>query len=47
MKEKLWTIFFAVLLAVVGYIMVSTAATRTELDHQALYMRHLERAVKP
>ena len=47
MKNKLWALFFAVMMAVIGYIMVSTAAKHMELDNRALYQWRLENAVHP
>lgn len=36
MKNKLWSLLFAILIAVMGYLMVSCAAKHTELDNRAL-----------
>ena len=47
MKNKLWALFFAAMLAVIGYVMVSSAAKHTELDNRALYQWRLENAVRP
>ena len=48
MKEKVYTFVFAVLIAVIGYIMVSTAAVHTARDDAALLQHHYEyHAVRP
>ena len=48
MKEKLYAFIFAVLIAVIGYIMVSTAAAHTARDNAALLQHHYEyHAVHP
>ena len=47
MKEKLYAIFFAAAIAVMGYIMLSTAAAHTARDTAELYQWQREYAVRP
>lgn len=42
MKEKLCAIFLAVIVGIVGYIAVSTAAKHTAMDNAALYKWHVQ-----
>lgn len=46
MKKRLEAIFFAAVIAVIGYIMVSTAANRTAADTAALNQWRYEHAVR-
>lgn len=46
MKEKFHAIFFAVVIAVIGYIMVSTAANHTARDNATLIQWRYEHAVR-
>lgn len=46
MKNRLWTIVFAVFVAVVGYIMISTAATRTAIDDAATTKWFMDTAIR-
>lgn len=47
MKEKVCAVLFVVLIAVIGYIMVSTAAKHTALDNAAMIQWRYEHAVRP
>lgn len=48
MKEKLFAILLAVIIGVIGYVAVSTAAKHTARDNAALYKWHVEyRAIHP
>lgn len=47
MKEKLHAIFFAAVIAVMGYILVSSAAAHTARDTAELYQWQREYAVRP
>lgn len=48
MKEKLFALLLAILVGVVGYVAVSTAAKHTAVDNEALYRFHVEyRAIHP
>lgn len=47
MKEKVYAFIFAVLIAVVGYITVTTAAAHTARDNTALLQWRYEHAVRP
>jgi len=47
MKNKLWALFFAVMIAVIGYIMASSAAAHTARYEAELYQWRLENAVRP
>ena len=47
MKEKLYALFFAAIVTVAGYIVVSTAAKHTALDNAALLQWKYEYAVRP
>lgn len=42
MKEKLFALLLAILVGVVGYVAVSTAAKHTALDNAALYKWHVQ-----
>ena len=46
MKKRLEALFFAVVIVVIGYIMVSTAASRTARDNAALIQWRYEHAVR-
>lgn len=46
MKEKLYAIFFAVVIAVIGYIMVSTAASHTAQDNAAMNQWLMDTAIR-
>ena len=37
MKNKIWNIIFALMIAVIGYMMVSSANRHIALDNEALY----------
>ena len=37
MKKKIHALFFAAMVVVIGYLIVSTAAKHTEADNAALY----------
>ena len=41
MKKKLWAFFFAVMVAVIGYLMVSSAAKHTAQYEAELYQWRL------
>lgn len=45
MKEKLWAIFFAVMIAVGGYIMMSSAAKHTAIDDANLRQWRMDTAI--
>ena len=46
MKEKVYAVLFAVLIAVVGYIMVSTAADHTSRDNAAMNQWFMDTAIR-
>ena len=46
MRKALEGIFFAAVIAVIGYVMVSTAANHTARDNAALIQWQYEHAVK-
>lgn len=46
MRNRVYAIILAVLVAAVGYVMVSTAAAHTERDNNALLQWRYEHAVK-
>ena len=46
MKKRLEALFFAVVMAVIGYIMVSTAAKHTAVDNAAMLQWRYEHAVR-
>lgn len=48
MKEKLCALLLAVIVGVVGYVAVSTAAKHTAIENENLYKFHVEyRAIHP
>jgi hypothetical protein len=46
MKEKLYALFFAAMVAIIGYIMVSTAAKHTAADEANLRQYMMDTASK-
>lgn len=46
MKEKIYAVLFAVLIAVVGYIMISTAADHTARDNATMNQWLMDTAIR-
>ena len=46
MKKAFWAIFFALMVAIIGYTMVSTANKHTAKDNAAMIQWRYEHAVR-
>ena len=47
MKERIYALIFAIIIAVGAYVMVSTAAKHTAIDNYKLIQWKYEHAVRP